>query len=129
MQANRPSGTRPELALRRALIRSGLRGYRLNLAGVPGRPDIAFTKTKLAIFVHGCFWHRCPLCRPPMPKRNRRFWELKFHENAERDERTRNRLHQLGWATLEFWECEVAGDADRCALRVARWLAGAGLAG
>src|SRR5262245_2951616 len=55
MQANGPHGTGPELALRRAIRQAGLRGYRLNLQGIPGKPDVAFTRFKLAIFVHGCF--------------------------------------------------------------------------
>src|SRR5262249_8203047 len=107
-----PSGTGPELALRRALSNAGLKGYRVNLAGVPGRPDIAFTRYKLALFVHGCFWHRCPVCNPPAPKRHYRFWRDKFKATIERDERTRLRLERLGWSPLEFWECEVEKAPD-----------------
>lgn len=123
MQANRPEGTGPELALRAALREAGLRGYRVNLRGVPGRPDIAFLRARLAVFVHGCFWHRCPHCSPPMPKRNAVFWREKLEGNVARDERTRVRLEGLGWTVLEFWECEVERSRHDCALRVQRWIA------
>jgi len=120
MQATKSGGTGPEIRLRAALRAAGLRGYRVNLKGVPGRPDIAFPRYKLAVFVHGCFWHRCPYCQPPMPKRNRAFWRQKFEENAERDERTRTRLERAGWTVLELQECEVEGDLRKCVTKVQR---------
>lgn len=123
MRANRSEGTGPELALRSALRAAGLKGYRVNLKGVPGRPDVAFVRARLAIFVHGCFWHRCRLCNPPLPKRHARFWRDKLAANVERDERTRTRLEQLGWTTVEFWECEVMSAPRLCADRVHRWMA------
>lgn len=123
MRANRPEGTGPELALRAALRAAGVRGYRLNLRGVPGRPDVAFIRPKLAVFVHGCFWHRCPTCDPQLPKRHGKFWREKLDANVERDERTRERLERLGWSVLEFWECEVELDVKRCVERVQRWMA------
>lgn len=123
MRANRRRNTGPELALRAALRAAGLLGYRLDLKGVPGRPDIAFTRHKLAVFVHGCFWHRCPNCKLELPKSNRAFWRRKFELNQERDERKRVALEALGWDVLEFWECEVERDAARCTQRVARAIA------
>lgn len=118
MQGNRARDTKPEVDLRRALRQAGLFGYRLHIRGLAGRPDVAFTRAKLAIFVHGCFWHRCPHCRPELPKRNRAFWERKFLSNAERDERKRRQLEAMGWTVLEIWECEVDKDAMACAKRV-----------
>lgn len=123
MRTTRTSGTGPELAFRSALRSAGLRGYRVNLSGIPGRPDVAFTRHKLAIFVHGCFWHRCPECGPVYPKRNAGFWREKLESNVVRDERARNRLERLGWTVLELWECEVSRDAIQCAVRVQRWIA------
>ena len=123
MQATRGSGTGPELALRSALRAAGLCGYRVNMKGVSGRPDVAFIRAKLAVFVHGCFWHRCPSCKPRPPKRNEAFWRAKFEANVERDERTRDRLEKEGWSVLEFWECEIERSAVRCAVRVQRWMA------
>src|SRR5205085_10104868 len=78
MQANRAKDTKPEKILRKSLYACGLRGYRLHSNKVPGRPDISFGKQKIAIFVHGCFWHRCPKCLFPLPKSNREFWIKKF---------------------------------------------------
>lgn len=62
MSANRAKNSKPEVRLRKALWHAGLKGYRLHHKRIPGRPDISFVGKKLAIFVHGCFWHRCPKC-------------------------------------------------------------------
>src|SRR5256885_649199 len=64
MKANRGSGTTPEVILRKALWAAGLRGFRANFEHAPGRPDIAFTRRKVAVMVYGDFWHRCPICKP-----------------------------------------------------------------
>ncbi len=107
MSANRAQGTKPELLLRRLLWKSGLRGYRKNVKGLPGKPDICFTKTKLSIFINGCFWHRCPHCNLPLPKSNQQFWKDKFEANVNRDLNKQNMLKELGWQTLTIWECEL----------------------
>jgi DNA mismatch endonuclease (patch repair protein) len=109
MRANRAKDTRPELALRKALRKEGIKGYRLNWGKAPGRPDIAFPGKKLAIFVHGCFWHRCPHCQPILPKSHGDFWEHKFKENMRRDEINVLDLKQAGWNVLTLWECELEG--------------------
>ncbi len=124
MQSIRSRDTAPELALRIALRAAGARGYRLGLRTAPGRPDIAFLRHKLAVFVHGCFWHRCPHCNLKPPKANAAFWRRKFELNAERDERKRRQLEGLGWEVLEIWECEVNASAADCAQRVKRALDG-----
>ena len=77
------SGTKPEIALRRELHRRGLR-FRVNLRGVPGSPDIAFTRARLAVFVDGCFWHGCP-DHYVAPKNNSQWWADKLAENRRRD--------------------------------------------
>lgn len=77
----------PEVLLRKALFRAGLR-YRLHAPRMPGRPDVVFPKYRVAVFVHGCFWHRhdgCP--RTTTPKSNAEFWRSKFEANQERDRR------------------------------------------
>jgi DNA mismatch endonuclease (patch repair protein) len=107
MRANRARNTGPELRLRRALREAGLNGYRLNWKKAPGRPDIAYPGRKLAIFVHGCYWHHCPRCYPNLPKSNRDFWARKFELNHERDARKRSNLEDLGWLVIEAWECDV----------------------
>jgi DNA mismatch endonuclease (patch repair protein) len=110
MRANRARNTGPELRLRRALRDAGLGGYRLNWKKAPGRPDIAFPGRRLAIFVHGCYWHHCPRCHPNLPKSNPDFWARKFELNRERDARKRSGLESHGWVVLETWECELRDD-------------------
>lgn len=105
MRANRAANTVPEVALRRALREAGYAGYRLNRRGVPGRPDIAYVGRRIAIFVHGCFWHRCPSCALPLPRSNRAFWVAKFRRNRARDRRKRQELEAQRWKVFEVYEC------------------------
>jgi len=107
MSANRAQNTKPELLLRQALWRSGHRGYRLHYKKIPGRPDITFVGKKVAIFVHGCFWHRCPKCAYTLPKNNSAFWQAKFDRNVERDAQKRRDLQRLGWKVITVWECDL----------------------
>lgn len=113
MIANRATDTAPELALRQALRRAGNRGYRLSWKGVPGRPDVAFVGRRIAVFVHGCFWHRCPTCRLPLPKSNREFWKAKFRANRGRDLRKRRALEAQGWQVFEVFECWLRDSPGR----------------
>lgn len=121
MKANKSKGTKPELFLRKALWESGVRGYRLHLKDVPGRPDVAFPGKKLAVFVHGCFWHQCPHCegKKAYPRSNQEFWRNKFADNAARDVRVQELLAQQGWRSIVLWECEVKQDANACASQIA----------
>ena len=107
MQANRARATRPERVLREALRRAGWSGYRLNWTAAPGRPDISYPGRRVAIFVHGCFWHHCPRCYPALPKSNPAFWARKFELNRERDGRKRRQLEAHGWRVHELWECDI----------------------
>lgn len=103
--------TRPEMRLRRALHAAGLR-YRLQAKELPGRPDIVFRRAKLAIFVHGCFWHRHPGCEHArMPKSRLDFWRAKLEANVERDTRQVRELLVAGYTVLTLWECESRDDA------------------
>lgn len=102
--------TAPELAVRRYLHATGLR-FRLHPGRLPGRPDIIFPKAKVALFVHGCFWHRHPGCRfATTPKTRNAFWEDKFRRNVERDLSKADELSELGWTVLTVWECEVRNE-------------------
>ena len=85
MSANKSKDTKPEIKLRKILWKEGIRGYRLNWKKAPGRPDIAFPGRKIAIFINGCYWHRCPKCELPLPKSNVQFWKDKFDNNIARD--------------------------------------------
>ena len=93
--------TTPELLLRRALHARGMR-FRTHVQ-LPGRPDIAFTRARLAVFVDGCFWHACPT-HGVMPKNNREWWNEKLTANVARDRAKDDALRALGWEPLHFWE-------------------------
>jgi DNA mismatch endonuclease (patch repair protein) len=112
MASIRKVDTRPELAVRKALHALGLR-YRLHVPHLPGRPDIVFASAKLAVFVHGCFWHQHPGCRfARRPRRNLGYWEPKLARNIARDQTACASLEQAGWHVLTVWECE-ARDRER----------------
>ena len=106
MSANKRKNTTPELILRKMLRESGCSGYRLQW-DVPGHPDIAYPGRKIAIFVNGCYWHRCPSCNLPLPKNNTVFWEDKFKRNIERDAKKIYTLESEGWNVITIWECEI----------------------
>jgi DNA mismatch endonuclease (patch repair protein) len=107
MRANKGKNTKPEVAFRKALWNRGIRGYRLHWKKVPGRPDIAFPGKRVAIFINGCFWHRCPYCQPPTPKSHSKFWKDKFSKNILRDNKKIDLLIGDEWKVLIVWECQV----------------------
>jgi DNA mismatch endonuclease (patch repair protein) len=108
MRANKGKNTKPELLVRRLLREAGHRGYRLHRKGLPGRPDVSFGPSRLAIFVHGCFWHKCPRCFTRFPKSNRWYWMPKLRKNVERDRLKRSELRKGGWRVQVIWEHELA---------------------
>lgn len=124
MQANRRRDTKPELALRSALHRAGLRyrrDLRLDLPGGRVRPDIVFTRRKVAVFVDGCFWHSCPI-HGSRPAVNQSYWSPKLARNVERDARDTALLQNAGWIVIRIWEhesSEVALEEVRQALAAA----------
>lgn len=104
--------TAPEVALRRELHSLGLR-YRVDLAALPDlrrRPDVVFTARRVAVFVDGCFWHRCPVHAIP-PKNNASWWAEKLRRTVERDRDTDLRLDAAGWAVVRVWEHEDPHEA------------------
>lgn len=109
MRANRRSDTKPEVLLRRQLHRLGYRyrkDHRLDLsAGIRVRPDIVFTRRKVAIFVDGCFWHVCPE-HGREPTRNEWYWTPKLRRNVERDRLADEALAIAGWRVVRVWEHE-----------------------
>ena len=113
MSANKAKDTAPEIALRKAFWSQGARGYRLHKRVEGTRPDIVFTKQKIAIFVHGCYWHRCPDCKLPLPKNNISFWKQKFERNKQRDKEKTHKLKKAGWKVLVVWECQVTKDSTK----------------
>ncbi|PZQ61394.1 MAG: very short patch repair endonuclease [Phenylobacterium zucineum] len=114
--------TTPELKVRKALTGLGAR-YRLHRKDLPGNPDIVMPGRRLALFVHGCFWHGHDCARGArVPKANRDYWLGKVGRNKARDVRTAAELAALGWRVETIWECELK---DRAALeaRLGRLLA------
>ncbi len=102
-----PKNTAPELAVRHILHRLGTR-FRLHRTDLPGKPDIVLPSRKLALLVHGCFWHRhagCPYAY--MPKTRIEFWSAKFDRNVARDRVVRRQLTKLGWRVQVIWECDT----------------------
>jgi DNA mismatch endonuclease (patch repair protein) len=117
MRANRRvSGA--EVRFRQALWAAGARGFRRG-ERLPGRPDVVFPAVRLALFVHGCFWHRCPSCALPEPRANAGFWRAKFEANAERDRRVAEALAVAGWEVQTVWEHELRADLGGTAVRMA----------
>lgn len=107
----RGKDTAPELRVRRVAHRMGLR-FRLHRKDLPGRPDLVLPKHRLAVFVHGCFWHRHPGCsRASTPSTREDFWQAKFDANIARDSRQVAELEALGWTVLVIWECGVKDEA------------------
>ena len=105
-----PKDTRPEKMLRRALWGRGLR-YRLGLRVGAARPDIAFPRAKVVVFVDGCFWHGCPE-HYVRPTGRAEFWAAKLACNVDRDRRQTAALEAQGWIVLRFWEHAVAIDME-----------------
>ena len=107
MSQVRGKDTTPEMVVRRAAHRMGLR-FRLHRKDLPGKPDLVFPKHRTAIFVHGCFWHRHANCKKAtMPKSNVKFWREKFERNVQRDRRNQAELAKAGWQVGVIWECQT----------------------
>lgn len=110
MSRVRGKNTSPEMRVRRAAHALGLR-FRLHRKDLPGKPDLVFPKHQIAMFVHGCFWHRHPECsKASIPKSRVEFWQKKFDANVARDARVEAELESLGWHVIIIWECDTKSD-------------------
>jgi DNA mismatch endonuclease (patch repair protein) len=100
--------TTPELVVRKLLFSMGYR-YRIHRKDLPGKPDVVIPKYKLVVFIHGCFWHGCPVCRHAQirPVDNAEYWNKKLDKNKERDGKNKMELESNGWNVLIIWECET----------------------
>lgn len=113
--------TKPELVFRHALRMAGLIGYRKNLRGLPGTPDVVFTKYRLAIFVDGDFWHGRDFAsrRERLASGNNgMFWVTKIERNMARDVRNTIDLENMGWTVMRFWESDIMCGPEACVVRV-----------
>jgi len=107
MRSIKSRDTKPEIYLRKFLFSKGLR-YKVAYKKLSGKPDITFVSKKLAIFVHGCFWHQHKNCEiTNVPASNSRFWKKKFDANIKRDKNNIYLIENMGWNVLVIWECEI----------------------
>jgi DNA mismatch endonuclease (patch repair protein) len=88
---------------------------------LPGKPDFAFAKQKVAVFVDGCFWHGCPKCYT-RPKTNRAFWDKKRTDNMARDKRVTRQLRRQGWKVIQIWQHSLQKSPSACLNRIRRAL-------
>lgn len=122
MRRIRSANTKPELLLRRALHAMGFR-YQLQKHDLPGRPDVCFARQRVAIFVHGCFWHQHSGCvEASKPKSNTDYWAKKLAGNVARDKRNIENLSALGYEVVVCWECEIESDVKTLARQIGRLL-------
>ena len=118
----RSKDTKPERELRLELFRLGLR-YRLHDKRYPGSPDLVFPRYRVAVFVHGCFWHRHEGCRyTAVPKTNEEFWATKFTQNVARDAQKILALKALGWRVAIVWECAIKQSRDDTVRTLHQWI-------
>lgn len=107
MSRIRSANTKPEMLVRKFLFSKGFR-YRLHVKNLPGKPDIVLPKYRLAIFVHGCFWHGHEGCKYfVVPKTRTEWWEEKISVNKRKDDESFAQLTQQGWKVMIIWECEL----------------------
>jgi len=124
MSAIRSSNTKPELALRAALRQRGLAGYRLHVRDLPGMPDVAYTRWRVAVFVDGAFWHGHPDHFNPETAND--YWRTKIARTQARDEAATRTLEAAGWQVLRAWDLEVRTAIDEVCERIEQALHAAG---
>ena len=117
MAAVKSKDTGPELEVRRALHRNGFR-FRLHRSDLPGSPDLVLPKHKVALFVHGCFWHSHGCKKSKLPKSNVQYWTAKIEQNTQRDDRVRRDLDKLGWKWRVIWQCDIAAGVERISMEL-----------
>jgi DNA mismatch endonuclease (patch repair protein) len=116
MSRIRAKDTSPEKKLRKLLYQHGIRGYRIHW-DLPGKPDIVFVKRRIAVFIDGCFWHRCPV-HYTQPETRKEFWRKKIESNLARDRKTDTYLRKEGWTIIRIWEHEIKEDPEKAVQRI-----------
>jgi DNA mismatch endonuclease (patch repair protein) len=112
MAAVKNKNTTPELKVRSRLFRAGYR-YRLHIRTLPGSPDIVLSRFRVAVFVHGCFWHGHTCPRGQRPQTNVDFWNAKLNQNLSRDRVNQLALQKAGWHVFIIWACQTDHDVER----------------
>lgn len=120
MSRIRGRNTKPEVKFRKLLFNSGFRGYRIHY-DLPGKPDIVFTRKKIAIFIDGCFWHKCPICFQE-PETRKEFWMKKIQSNIDRDKKVNRQLKKEGWKIIRIWEHEIRKEPEKTVRKIIRRL-------
>jgi len=126
MKGIRSEDTKPEIVVRKALFAAGLR-FRLHRRDLPGIPDIVLSRQKVAIFVHGCFWHVHAGCKNArLPSTRQAFWHQKLGRNVERDKESVAALLAMGWRVMIIWECATKGKkaSDNLPVLLSSWIEG-----
>lgn len=115
MQANKSKNTSIEIMLRKGLFARGLR-YKLHVRDLPGRPDVVFSRKKVAVFIDGDFWHgyRYPQWKNTLSI----YWDNKIQTNRRRDNKNFRRLRRMGWRVIRLWEHEIRSNVENCVERV-----------
>jgi len=108
----RSKNTKPELTLRRELFARGIRGWRCHVRSIPGKPDLAFTRWRVAVFVDGCFWHGHPDFFTP--GKSGEYWDAKIARTKERDRQANEALAAAGWVVIRFWDFEIEDQLEDC---------------
>lgn len=112
MSKVRSKDTKIKIRVRHWLYNHGMR-YRKHCNDILGKPDLAIKKYKIAIFIHGCFWHGHDNCKNyRLPKTNLDYWQEKINKNAKRDHANINNLQNLGWRVFVVWECQIKSDFE-----------------
>jgi DNA mismatch endonuclease, patch repair protein len=127
MSRIRRRDTKPELLLRRAIWARGLRGYRVDDRRLPGRPDLAWTRKKVAVFIDGAFWHGHPSAFTH--GKSGQYWDDKIARNIERDRLADAALKEAGWTVFRFWDFKVRKECESCVAEIEAALIGAALEG
>ena len=117
MQAVKGKRTRLEKRLFSMLAGMNLKGWKQNVQDIIGKPDVAFIDKKVAIFIDGCFWHGCPICKRKLPQRNRKYWASKIARNIELAKVHNKQLRKDGWIVIRIWEHEISNDNKRKIIR------------
>lgn len=116
MSRIRGKNTVPEIKLRKMLFASGIRGYRIHY-NLPGKPDLVFVKKKIAVFIDGCFWHKCPVDFQE-PETRKEFWMKKIQSNIDRDKKVNEQLKNDGWTIIRIWEHEIKKEPEEVVKKI-----------
>ena len=117
MSCVKSKNTKIEDTFRNYIRSKGIRGYRIGRKNVTGKADLYFGKTKVAVFIDGCFWHKCPVCLS-IPSSNYKFWDEKLNKNVARDSKVNDTLEAMGVTVLRFWGHDVKKDVKKCYTRL-----------